>query len=187
MSIILHKVISWFCLQYLIHKCINISLIFKFFGFIVFNFFLQLSYHFPKKFYVKKFFSIWNEKQYFCNSNDICIVCDILKVCLGIAAEPTSSTKDSLKVSDSGIHHAHQEYFKECTLSNTLICSIQRLILLQHSSGILSLDSEHLVCDLSSFSIKQGTLCITDSAAAKYSLCCTIHFFVMKFHWQIIL
>lgn len=109
---------------------------------------------------------------------NIRIVCEILKVCLGIAAEPISSTNDSLKVSDSGIHHAPQIYLKECTLSNTLICSTQWLILLQHSCGTLSLESKHLVCDLSSFSMKQGTLCITDSAAAKYSVCSGIHFFL---------
>lgn len=96
---------------------------------------------------------------------------------MGIAAEPTSSTNDSLKVSDSGVHHAPQIHLKEATLSNTLICSRQWLILLQHSNGTLSLDSEHTVCDISSFSKKQGALCIIDSAANKYSVCCSIPFF----------
>jgi hypothetical protein len=132
-------------------------------------------------------FSICIDKQYFYNSKNFHIVCDTLKVCLTIAAEPTSSTNDSLNVSDSGIQHAPQIYLKECTLPYTLICSTQRLILLQHSSGTLSLDSKYLVCDHSSFSMKQGTLCIIDSAAAKYSVCCSIYFFVMKFHWEMVL
>jgi len=66
-------------------------------------------------------FSVWNEAQYFYISKNFCIICDILKACLGIAAEPASSTNDSLKVSNSDIHHTSTVYLKECTLSNTLI------------------------------------------------------------------
>ena len=148
--------------------------------------YLISSFSYPiisqRNFMTKFFFHMEWKRVFLQFKKTICIVCDILKVC--IAAEPTSSTNDSLKVSDSGIHHAPHIYLKECPLSSTLICSTQWLILLQHSSGTLSLGSEHLVCDLSSFSTKQGTLCIIDSAAAKYSVCCSIHFFFLSWNFN---